>query len=345
MDSNLVQHYRYKLQRRVRKLNAAGSQTFHYSLLRFWAWLNEHEIFRAILEQASGLSEAAQENAKVIISRRGVHGETESEAVALAYWVLKDCVEKEDKDVEVSVAYKYIQGGKFDTALEHFKDIFIEPLYEFLDEQLDDQRAILALLRRYKQSSEWFNRDKLIAIYEEEKERSKAESKKSRAEKRLAINLYEYLHNQGLIFSIEPSSVSGEADLIASQESDDPVIADVKIFDPEANKNKAYLINGFQQVYQYTLDYNEPFGYLVIFKTCESGLAISSGKQEQSASFVTLSGKTIFFIIVDLYLHKKSASQRGKLKTYTLTEEELFSELKDKFGDRSVSVGYEESIP
>lgn len=328
MDSNLVQHYRYKLQRRVRKLNAAGFQAFRFSLRRFWVWLHEHELFRSILEQASGLCGNAEESANSILSGQKLHGETESEEIAIAYWVLKGCVESQRNDTEIQIAHRYNYVSKnHDGALEYFKDIFVDPLYEFLDEQLDDQRAILALLRRYKQSSEWFNRMSLMAIYKEEKERAKTESKNSRAEKRLALNLYEYLHNQGLMFSIEPSSISGEADLVAAQESADPVIADVKIFDPDASKNKAYLISGFQQVYQYTLDYNEPFGYLVIFKTCASGLAISSSNQEQSTSFVTLNGKTIFFVIVDLYPHEKSASQRGKLNTYVLTEDELFAEL------------------
>ncbi len=331
MDSNLVQHYRYKLQRRVRKLNAAGFQTFHFSLRRFWGWLNENELFLAILEQASVLYPDAQKDAQTVLDGSPLYGETENEEVAIAYWVLKACADSTDKkDTEIQIAHRYSRGSsKHDDALEHFKDIFVEPLYEFLDEQLDDQRAILALLRRYKQTSEWFNRNRLLSIYDEEKERSKDGSKHSRAEKRLSLDLYEYLHNQGLIFSIEPSSVSGEADLVASQESDDPVIADVKIFDPDASKNKSYLVSGFQQVYQYTLDYNEPFGYLVVFKTCESGLAISSSQQEQSTSFVTLNGKTIFFVIIDLHPHLKSASQRGKLKTYAITEEELFAEITD----------------
>ena len=332
MDSTLVQHHRYKLQRRVRRLNAAGFQTFRFSLRRFWAWLNEHELFRAILEQASGLCATAENDANSIISGQCLHSETEDEEVAIAFWVLKSCVENTERDnVEIQVAHNYNRGSnKTDDALEHFKDVFVEPLYEYLDAQLDDQRAILALLRRYKQTSEWFNRDKLLSIYVEEKERAQSGSRKSRAEKRLALNLYEYLHNQGLTFSIEPWSVSGEADLVAAQGSNEPFIADVKIFDPDASKNKSYLISGFQQVYQYALDYNEPFGYLVIFKTCESGLAISSNKQEQSTSFVTLNGKTLFFVIVDLYSHDKSASQRGKLKTYSLTEDELFAELNDK---------------
>ena len=36
----------------------------------------------------------------------------------------------------------------------------------------------------------------------------------------------------------------------------------VKIFDPGKSKGISYLCAGFAQVYQYTKDYNTPFGYL-----------------------------------------------------------------------------------
>ncbi|MCC7337864.1 MAG: hypothetical protein IT422_22480 [Pirellulaceae bacterium] len=287
-------------------------------------------MFSALLDGLSVLVETAQADADQIIAGKSLHGETEAEEACLAYWVLKACANQQGektRDLEIRIAHSYARGtSKHDDALEYFKDIFLEPLYEYLDEQLDDQRAILALIRRYKHKCEWFQREKLLAVYDEEKQRTSIAGRKSRGEKQLALNLYEYLHDQGLDFSIEPSSYSGEADLICAQNSDDPLVADVKIFDPSAGKNKAYVISGFHQVYQYTLDYNEPFGYLVIFKTCQEGLAITSSQQEQSTQFVTWNGKTIFFVVIDLYAHEKSASQRGKHKSYVISEDEFVTQ-------------------
>ena len=329
MHTDLVQQLRYKLQKRFRKVNSAGYQTFHFSLMRFWQFLNANEMFAGVLEQAANLVPEGKADGDKILAGEALYGETEDEEACLAYWVIKGCVESETggrNRTEIDIAHSYSNESNHDQALEQFKDVIVEPLYEYIDEQLDDQRAVLGVLRRYKHNCEWFRRDELLGIYNEELERSKEAGKNSRGEKRLALHLYEYLHNQGVSFSIEPSSVSGEADLISSQETDDPLVADVKLFAPASNKNKAYLISGFQQVYQYTLDFNEPFGYLVIFKTCQEGLAVSSSQQEQSASFVTLNGKTIFFVIVDLYAHEQSASKRGKLKSYVIGEDELVTE-------------------
>jgi hypothetical protein len=109
------------------------------------------------------------------------------------------------------------------------------------------------------------------------------------------MHLYEHLHDQGLEFSIEPASASGEADLVSAQNSDDPLIADAKIFDTNKSKGKGYLVKAFQQIYRYTVDYTKPFGYLIIFKTCEEDLRLALTNSEQLTPSVTYNNKTIFF--------------------------------------------------
>lgn len=338
MNTDIIQRLRYKLQKRVRKVNSAGFQTFRSAMKRFWYFLHADELFAGILLQASLLSESAQSDAQKILGGESLLGENEAEETAIAYWVIRHCLESQDERIDIRVAHNYTHENKHDAALEMFKEVFVEPLYEFIDEQLDDQRAVLGLLRRYKHSCEWFRRDEITRIYVDEAARREESGQKSRGEKQLALHLYEYLFNQGLSFSIEPTSISGEADLIAAQSSDDPLVADVKIFDPQAGKNKAYLLSGFHQVYQYTLDFNEPFGYLVIFNACEDGLAISTSQQEQSSSFITFNGKTIFFVVIDMFAHEKSASKRGKLRTYILKEEEFITKTIESENPQEVEV-------
>jgi hypothetical protein len=197
-------------------------------------------------------------------------------------------------------------------ALNAFRQTFLEPVYEYLDEQLDDQRALLALLRRYKHKCEWFRRDALFTLWQADT---------SKGERVLADDLYEYLHDQGLDFTIEPSSASGKPDLISAQVGKEKLIADAKIFGD--GTPKAYLAKGFHQIYQYTLDYNQPFGYLVVFKTCENDLKFPMADQEQSIPFLARNNKTIFFVVIDICPHEKTASKRGVLKTIEITEADL----------------------
>ncbi len=168
---------------------------------------------------------------------------------------------------------------------------------------------------KYKHKSEWFRKDELYNLWTENTQKG---------EKLLALNFYEYLHDNGIEFYIEPSSTSGEADLVSAQSTGDRLIADAKIFNPEKNKGKSYIIDGFRQIYDYTLDFNQPSGYLVIFKTSEEELKFTFANYSQQTPFVQHNSKTIFFIVIDIHQYSESASKRGKLKSVEITENELW---------------------
>lgn len=315
MNGAHLQNLRYKLQKRVRRLNSAGYEVFHFSLKQFWGFLIGNPILLGVMEDLERrYPEAEVEAEKIVKENQALLFDTEIENVSTAYFVIKKCVESEEQLIEAHIGGSYNNESNFNEMLEYFKSFFLELFYEYLDEQLDDQRSILALLRRYKHKCEWFQRDKLFGLWEGDT---------TKGEKLLALHLYEYLHEQGIDFSIEPGSVSGKADLIAAQNSDDPLIADAKVFNPEKSKGASYIAKGFNQVYIYTLDFNETFGYLIIFKTCKEDLKFALTNQTQSTPFIIHNNKTIFIVTIDIYPHDTSASKRGILKTVEITEKTL----------------------
>lgn len=312
MNAEYVQGLRYKLQKRVRRLNASEVNVFQSNLRNLLRYLHKYSIFIGLLEDLERRYPELPLLAEQISSeRRSIVGETEDEHAALAYFVIARCGSSDDANLAARIARNYDQGQNQFSALNNvFYSIFVEPLYEYLDEHLDDQRAILALLRRYKHKCEWFQRQHVQTLLE-------------KGERVLAEHLYEYLFDQGIDFVIEPSSASGEADLISLQSSDDPLVADVKIFDPAKSKNKAYILRGFRQVYTYTLDYNQPFGYLVVYNNSGRDLAFPASASEQSTPIFTHNNKTIFIITVDVFAYPTTASQRGRLDSVIITEEDL----------------------
>jgi len=314
MNSGYIQKLRYKLQKRVRRLNSVNFRMFPFSLKQFWGFIRNYPVFVGILDDLKHRYQSIESEAELIIEGQPRAFENEFENAAAAYYVLKRCSESEDHMLGVKVGRSYSREGEYENNIETFRFLFLEPLYEYLDEQLDDQKAILALLRRYKHKCEWFQRDQLFKLWEEDTQRG---------EKHLALDLYEYLHNQGLDFTIEPWSISGKADLVSAQTGEEPLIADAKIFHPERSKGKDYIARGFNQIYQYTLDFNETFGYLIIFKTCETDLRFALSSHEQSTPFVIHNNKTIFLITIDIFPYGESASKRGGLKTIEITEDDL----------------------
>ena len=313
MNEDYVQNLRYKLQKRVRRLNSVDTQLFQASLKQFWVFLDSQPTLKAITESLVVACPTAEADATTIVDKqKALLGSTETEGAAIGYCVLKKCVESKDTSqaVRIAACYRARPGEGLDT----FREVFLEPFYDYLDEHLDDGRALLALLRKYKYRCEWFHRKRLYDLWEADT---------IRGEKTLVQDLYEYLFDNGVEFYIEPSSASGKADMVSAQTGDEPLIADGKIFNPDRSKDKGYIARGFGQVYQYTLDFNEPFGYLIIFKTSEHDLRFALTNSTQSTPFVVYNNKTIFLITIDLFPHVNSASKRGVLAPVEITEGDL----------------------
>lgn len=319
MDNEYIQNLRYKLQKRIRRVNSSEFKIFHYVLKQFWGFLLDQPLLLGIMQDLELKAAKVAENVEeIFLCHQAIVFDTEEENAAAAYLLLKKCVESESHHIEIDIAHKYSSESKHNDALEAFKDIFVEPFYEYLDENIDDSGFLLSLLRRFKHKCEWFQRDFLYSRWKSDTEKG---------EKLLALHLYEYLYDQGVEFSIEPASVSGEADLVSSQNTDEPLIADAKIFNPEKSKGENYIAKAFRQIYTYTLDYNESAGFLIIFKTCEEDLKLPFANQAQMTPFVQHNNKTIFFLVVDIYPYEKSASKRGILKSVELTEDALWKKI------------------
>jgi len=317
MDTNVLQTLRYKLQKRLKRINTADYQIYHSILVQAWHFLSSNLVISGILNDLERRVPSAEKDSEQLFAGQMLTGENESEHAALSYWLFKRIATSGDAHRPISLAHAFDRSSsKHNEALEYLTEHYVEPLFEYIDEQIDDQRCVLALLRKYKHRVEWFVRDEL---------REKFTNDTQRGEKRLAMDLYAYLHDQGLEFSIEPTSISGEADLISAQTGADRLVADVKIFDPGKSKGLSYLHAGFHQVYQYTKDYNDPFGYMVIFKTCAEDLSVNALHQDSSIPFFTHNNKTIFVLVIDIFDYPTSASKRGALKSYELLESDLIS--------------------
>lgn len=319
MDPEFVQNLRYKLQKRVRRLNSVEWQMFTPALRQFWRFFDGNPVYSAIAELLiAGFPELSSDVNRIIAGENLV-GATEEEAAAIGYALLRQVSESDEFRSVYRFAGNFGPASNASEAVETIREVFLEPLYEYVDEQLDDQRAMLALLLRYKHRSEWFYRDLLGAIVQREPQRG---------EQLLLIDLYSYLYDQGIDFIIEPSSITGEIDLIAAQGSEDALLADAKIFDGD-KRGKAYIRKAFNQIYTYTQQYNEPFGYLVIFKTTDRDLYFSLSTVSRSTPVVVYNHKTVFLLTIDIHPHAKPVSQRDPLKAVEITEEDLIETIED----------------
>jgi hypothetical protein len=324
MQDKFVQSIRYKLQKRVRRLNSADEDHFPFLLRLFFQFLEATPLLIGIKDELLARSDAQGLDGSwdKIIGGQGIFGETEAQSAALGYLILKKLAElPPDPHAILNLGHAYGASGKTEEYLEMVRTVFLEPFYEYVDEHLDDQQAILYFLRCYKHRCEWFHADRL---------RQAVETDTQKGEHLLAFDLYEFLHAQGIDFHIEPHSASGIADFVADQVGEDRVVADAKLFWPEKGRGKPYIISAFHQAYTYSRDYNEPCGYLVIYKMCKEDLYILVPATESRFPCLSLNNKTIFFVVVDICEHGAPASKRGPLRSVEVSEKELIQSIESQ---------------
>lgn len=313
MQSNYLQDVRYKLQKRIRRLNQADGTQFLFALKQFWVFFNSYPILVSTRDELLAKFPEVASDTSRIGGGQMLFGEDEAESAAIELEVLKRFAEQDNPDGY----YKFVPPAMGQgSMLDRFRQLYLGPFYEYLDENLDDRNFILFCLERYKRICEWFERKRLFESWEGDTQRG---------EKFLALDLYRYLFDHGVEFHIEPWSVSGEADMVASQSSENPLIADVKVFNPSKGKAKAYMIRALQQVHTYTCDYNQPVGYLIVFNTSAVQLRFVLASPDHPAPRVLLNNKTIFVVVVDIFPHSEPASQRKNPTSIEITQDDLAS--------------------
>ena len=326
MHTEYLQSLRYKLQKRVRRVKATGYQTYIFALRQLWKFLDQEPLFSALQEELTLRSPNADSVSASIIKdgfmgadqKRLLSGplSNEVEWAAVCMGVLRRFAEFNDP-TKIERYVHPTSSTAYDDYFALFSDFYLIPFYEYLDERLDDPQFVLARLIRFRHLCEWFWRDDLL---------KRLAGQSRRAEKRVTERLYEFLYTEGLDIHIEPSSVSGEADMVSSQTGSDRLVAESKIFDPSATKS--YLLQGFRQIYQYTLDYNSAFGYLVIFNTSDKQLRFAVSGSANPLPRVVLNHKTIFFVTIDLFQHDTTASRRPQADFLEITEDEILGFVK-----------------
>ena len=306
---------RVKLRTRRSRIVSCGFEDFLPLTKQFYTFLDSNPILRAVIAEL--LARNPQSAAEVQNAPRDVrvYGTTAQEAGAIAYIKWKEFANQN----VLHGFYSHALHGDFNEASWTYKDWYVEPLFDYLDETLDDANVVLAMLIRYKQKVEWYRRTEVLKLYEDDT---------SRGEKNVKQHMFEYLFDQGLPFHVEPVAASGEPDVVSLHDSQHHFIGEVKIFDAEG-RGKSYVRKAFYQTYRYCLDYNEPLAYLIVFNVSKKQLRVELPSAPDGVPRFEYNHKTIFFIVVDVHEHKGTASTLGIAETVTILADELVHEVEE----------------
>jgi hypothetical protein len=220
---------------------------------------------------------------------------------------------------------EYLSGEdlKIDQAMQTVRDVAIDGLFEHLDEQLDARNAVLSLLRKYKQRCEWFNRMRLRDVASNGFEGRTGE-------RALALDLQAYLLDQSVEFFVEPTSASGQSDVVLRDADRRYIVVDAKYMKPgeKPSSIRSKLASGFHQVARYCEDYNESAGYLVCFNDTTFRLRPELDVSD-TWEYLRVGGKVIYYVIVTI-ADLPSASKAGKPEELSVLKSELVDAVLDE---------------
>lgn len=334
MDQILLQRTRYVLRSRVRQVQTCPNAMFVSSCRHLLEWIANHPILSPITLQLGNVEgdfkERIDQTFKEAPDARGgydpgrYNAKSAKEHPAVCLKLVQAIVQigeipPEKEQFLIRNFAEYLNGDdrvNYDDAVTVLRDVAIDGLYEYLDEQIDTRNAIYGILLKFKQRSEWFRKDRLRKMANEGIEGKTGE-------RSLALELQEYVFDQGVEFFIEPSSISGEVDIILRTSEGRYIIIDAKYIPETANRStiRDKLSYGFHQVLRYCVDYNEPEGFLVTFVETSKKIRLELQNQD-GIPFVKIGGKVIYYLELNI-AELPSASKSGKAQEVFLTLDEL----------------------
>jgi hypothetical protein len=334
MDQQLIQRTRYLIRSRSRRVQTCPAALFPSACEHFLFWLMNHPVLSSItrrLEEVGGeFSEAVSRiieevpKAERAYTPKPYAAKSSLEHSALCLRLVKAIaaslpLEPAKRDFYIRTLGEFLTGNesiKFEEALEVLRDVAVDNLYEYLDEQLDARNALYAILLKYKQRSEWYHRHRLRIAAAEGLEGKVGEGA-------LATDLQEYVLDQGVEFTVEPTSASGEVDLLLRDSEGRYIIIEAKYVPEDQPRSKvvAKIASGFHQVARYCDDYNEPEGFLVVFTSLTTSIRLELSEAD-GLRYLSLRGKNVYYVPVDVAA-LPSASKAGKADEFVIPASEL----------------------
>ena len=296
---------RAKLQDRKNRLYKVDASQYETELRFFLQFLSSNPYIEALLGtlEADPTVDFATWSKTHAKRHQVKFPDSEAHRAKICYEILRLCANDPDERQAFTWGMLFSFETNIGEIVNDLTEAVASPLVNFLHDRIEDASSVLYLVERFKVRTEWFRRNELFQLYQEDT---------SVGEAALDQKLREALFEGGIDYPFsQPLGPSGKADVVALLGSDDPLVLEIKVFDPERGKGKSNIRQGFHQVLRYADDYNQPVGYLVVFNCSDGQLAFQGGPEEESAvpARVSHAGKTFFVISVDIRPDRPSASK------------------------------------
>jgi hypothetical protein len=182
-------------------------------------------------------------------------------------------------------------------AVGNFLRVFLNPLLDHLAHERTTDDLIRATLLRYKQRSEWFERDRLMDIVRTKDTRTDNDQ----LERRLKTDLHRYLFDSRIDFVLEPytPSLSGKPDIVSvNLFNGRRLVLEAKVYDGYGQED---VRHGIQQAKFYADEWGEPFGYCLVYNVAARAILEITGTQRDGPFYsINVINKHVKVLVINL---------------------------------------------
>lgn len=318
-----LRNLRVQLQERRNRLYKTGHVTYDSELNYLLQFTNNNPYLRSILEILDAEANldfdewaSKHANQRLVVD----FPDTEVGRAKVCLGILMRLLNDEQGQEWPRWTRLFTAETQFDPMLRDFTEAVVDPFVNYLHDRIDESGNILYLIERFKLRTEWFDREHLYKLYSENPQTGEAQ-----LDQKLRASLFD----GGVDFPLsQPSSPSGKADITAMLETDDPLVVEVKVFDPHTGKNKGHVRQGFHQVLKYANDYNKNVGYLVVFNCSPHSMVIVPDEEAKGEvpSRILYADKTFFVVAIDVNPNAATAIRENPKRRVTISRKDLTGE-------------------
>lgn len=338
MDQEIIQRTRYILRARFRRAQSCPVPLFFATCRQLHGWLSSHPILAGHLHTIRrDAGESTAQATKIAADLAAQPGRLRSyepgfytattlaDHAGVCLAMLEAVAAHADSnftDFLLCNLGEYLTKNpqmEVEEAITTVRDVALDGLFEYLDEHLDARNVVLALIGKYKQRAEWFRAAALRAL-------AVSDANSRGGERGLALDLYEYLLDQGVEFFVEPVSGSGEPDIVLREPQGRYVVLDAKYLraDDSPSDIKRKLASGFHQVARYCDDFQEPAGHLIVFSDSKRRITVDLAEAD-GWRYLLLGGRSVYYTEIRI-AESPSASKLGKAEEVLVSREDLLTQ-------------------
>jgi hypothetical protein len=217
------------------------------------------------------------------------------------------------------------------TACGVFAREFVGHVCDYLSFQIRSSGATLYLLSRYKCWAEWFGYARLREVYRKVAE-NRGDHRKW--EDPFDEDVRRFLFESGVDYPLsQPRVPGGQVDIVASLDTNDPLVLEVKLWDSARDYRVNKVCDGLRQVRHYAEKYGKDAGYVVVFNFDDASLEFQGDPDTgQGPARIVRGNRTYYFIDVHIPESQVPVSQRDKgkpVKVHTVPLAELWDEIEE----------------